>query len=443
MKFEDLNLSSDLLNKIKRLGFDEPTEVQGKAIPLVIEGRDVFAQSETGSGKTIAFGSGVLHNTVKGNGLQALIITPTRELAEQVCDSLKELTGDLKVATVYGGVSMNPQVEALQKVEVVVATPGRLRDHMERGNVNTKNVKTLVLDEADRMLDMGFIDDIEFIMKQCPKERQTLFFSATMPVPIQELSKKYLNNPVKINTKQYVDPTKLKHIYYDIRRDMKLSMLIHLIKNEESDLVMVFCNTRTTVDLVVKNLKLNSIKTIGLHGGFTQNKRTNTISQFKSGLKGVLVCTDVAARGIHVDGVTHIYNYDIPRDPPDYVHRSGRTARAGEEGVVINLLVDYDHDNFARVLQTTSINIDRVEAPEVDKVNLVRDNKGRGFKGGGFNRGRSGGRGRSQGGSRGGGQGGSRGRSQGNNRNSGGSSGRRKPSSGNKPKGNFRRGDSS
>jgi ATP-dependent RNA helicase DeaD len=304
-----------------------------------------------------------------------LVLTPTRELAQQVTDSLKELSSQkpLKIHAIYGGVSIGPQIKDLQRADVVVATPGRMLDHMERRTIDTSRIKVLVLDEADRMLDMGFIDDVERILRACPGNRQTMFFSATISGRIRDLSERYMTNPIDVSARQHVDPSKLKQTFYEVSKNMKLSLLSHLLEHENTDLAMVFCNTRRTTDFVVKNLKANKIKAIAIHGGLTQNKRTKSIKRFNSGGAAVLVCTDVAARGLHIDDVSHVYNYEIPKDPNDYVHRIGRTARAGEEGKVINLLSEYDHDNFRKIeREYRTFNIQKLKTPYVKKVTVLK-----------------------------------------------------------------------
>lgn len=368
MNFEEFNLSIDILKSIKRMGIETPTLIQERSIPHIVNGKDVIGQSATGSGKTLAFGCGIVESVEPGKGIQSLVLAPTRELAEQVKNALKELSKELKIISIYGGVSIDPQFQKLKTSDVVVATPGRLLDHMERRTIDLSRVKVLVLDEADRMLDMGFMEDVEKIIRQCPKNRQTLFFSATIPEEVKRMSHKYMNDPVKISATQMVDPKKLKQVYYDVTRSMKLSLLVHLLKNERSGLVMIFCNTKKNTDFVVKNLRANGVNAIAIHGGFSQNKRSKTLSMFNDAKVGVLVCTDVAARGLHIENVSHVYNYDIPKDPKDYVHRIGRTARAGEEGKVINLLCDFDYDNFNRVLSTYDVNIRKVNKPYVKKV---------------------------------------------------------------------------
>jgi ATP-dependent RNA helicase DeaD len=373
--FEEFGLSQELLNAIERLGFTKPTQIQEASIPPIMEGRDVIGESATGSGKTLAFGCGIIEHVVSKRGLQALILTPTRELAEQVKDSLRQLSSQkhLNIIPVYGGVSIGPQIRDLTRAEVVVATPGRMLDHMERGTIDTSKIKVLVLDEADRMLDMGFIDDVERIIRACPTKRQTLFFSATISGRIKDLANRYMTDPTDVSAKKHVDPSKLKQVFYEVSKNNKLSLLAHLLEHENTDLAMVFCNTRRTTDFVVKNLKANKIKAIAIHGGLTQNKRTKSIKRFNDGGAGVLVCTDVAARGLHIDDVSHIYNYEIPKDANDYVHRIGRTARAGEEGKVINLLCGHDHDNFRRIEhEYRSFTIQRLKTPYVKRITVVK-----------------------------------------------------------------------
>lgn len=388
--FEELNLNEQLLKAIKRLGFTEPTEIQEKSIPAVLDGKDVVGESATGSGKTLAFGCGIIEKVVPGKGIQALVLTPTRELAEQIKNELIKFSYEkpLSIITIYGGVAMGPQIDALPTADVIVATPGRLLDHLQRGNIDLSNIQLMALDEVDRMLDMGFIDDVEKIMKQCSKDHQTLFFSATIMPRIKKLVNKFLHDPVEVRAGKQVDPSKLKQVYFDVSKGMKFALLVHLLKNEKSDLVMVFCNTRRNTDFVVKNLKLNGVKAVAIHGGLTQNKRSNTLNKFNEGKTEVLVCTDVAARGLHIDHVSHVYNYDLPNNPEDYIHRIGRTARAGEEGKVINTLCELDHDNFSRILNDyRDMQVPKAETPKLERVKIDASpspSHGRG----GFSRGR-------------------------------------------------------
>src|SRR3989344_3054915 len=276
-KFKRLGLSEHLLRAIKEEGFEVPREIQEKAIPLALAGKDIIGGSATGSGKTLAFGAGIVEKTIKGKGVQALILTPTRELAEQVYLELQKFSKykGLSAAAVYGGVAMQPQISNLRRVEIVVGTPGRILDHLRNETLNLSRVNSLVLDEADRMLDMGFIEDVETIIHHCPKERQTFLFSATITPDIEHIAKKHMRNPIDISGEQQVDPAKLHQIYYDVPSNNKFSLLVHLIKMETSGLVMVFCNTRRNTDFVAENLKQAGIEALAIHGGLAQNKRSN------------------------------------------------------------------------------------------------------------------------------------------------------------------------
>lgn len=380
--FQELGLSHDILKVLDELGFKEPTEIQEKTIPLAIAGRDVIGQSATGSGKTLAFGSAILENLKAKRVVQSLILTPTRELAEQVSEALKNFSKyiSLRVTAVYGGVSIEPQMKNLAVADVVVGTPGRILDHLQRGTLKLDEVRILVLDEVDRMFDMGFRDDVERIVSQCPKHRQTLFFSATITKDIDYFSKKYTKEAVQSEVQTYVDPSKLHQSYYDIASSMKFPLFVHLLKNEKSKLVMVFCNTRQNADWVARNLRLNGINAEAIHGGLSQKKRTDTLEGFHESEVHVLVCTDVAARGLDIKGVSHVYNYDIPKTPDDNTHRIGRTARAGEEGKAVYVLTERDYENFRRITRETGARIKREEVPT--NIPRIQMTTGRSFRGG-------------------------------------------------------------
>ena len=379
--FENLGLSGPLLELIRKAGFTEPSEIQEKTIPLVLNGKDVIGNSATGSGKTLAFGAGIIEKIDSEKGLQSLILTPTRELAEQIGTVLKKFSGykKLRVSIVYGGVNIGHQIKELQNAEIVVGTPGRILDHLERGTINLSDIKIFVLDEADRMLDMGFIRDVEKIIKNIPKERQTLLFSATISIDVEHLAQKYMKNPETISVEVYVDPEKLKQVYYDIPKNKKFSLLVHLLKRETPGLVMVFCNTRHNTDFVADNLKRLGIDAIAIHGGLTQDKRTKIMQKFHEKKVYVLVCTDIAARGLDIKGVSHVYNYDIPKTSKEYIHRIGRTARAGKDGIAINILSDRDYENFNSVLRDESLQIEKEETPDVQLVRIMLENS-RDFK---------------------------------------------------------------
>ncbi len=368
--FRKLGLSEAFIKQIEEARFEEPSEIQEKTIPLVLAGKDVIAGSATGSGKTLVFGAQIIERCERGKGIQALILTPTRELAEQITGVLRHFSRykDLEVGVVYGGVGYAPQIEAFEKSEIIVATPGRMLDHLRQGNVVLNNVKILVLDEADRMLDMGFINDVETIIKVCPKQRQTLLFSATITPDIGIIAKKYMHNPVEVSVESYVDASLLHQVFYDVPSDLKFSLLVHLLKNEKAGLVMVFCNTQKNTDFVARNLNYHKIDAIAIHGGLTQARRNKIMEIFHSKRVCILVCTDVAARGLDIKGVSHIYNYDCPKTSKEYIHRVGRTARAGEEGIAISIIAQRDYDNFRNVLRDPEIKIKQLQMPEIQKV---------------------------------------------------------------------------
>ncbi len=370
--FRKLGVIEPILSSIREQKFEMPTEIQQKAIPLVLEGKDVVAASATGSGKTLVFGSVLIQHSEKGKGIQALVLVPTRELAEQVTKAMVKFSKykPLHIVDVYGGLSINPQIERLRTADVVVGTPGRILDHLQRGTIDLSRVKILVLDEADRMLDMGFIQDVENIIRQCPVHRQTMMFSATIPEEVLYISKRYMRNSVNVSANTYVDPSKLHQAYYDVQDNMKFSLLVHLLKHEKSGLVMVFCNTRRATNFVAKNLNYSGIESQAIHGGFSQNKRSNVMRLFHTSKVYVLVCTDLAARGLDIQGVSHVYNYDAPKESKQYLHRVGRTARAGREGKAINLISSRDHENFSRVLRDNDIQISREDIPRIEKVKI-------------------------------------------------------------------------
>ena len=385
-QFRKLGLCEHVLKVISNKKFTKPSEIQEKTIPLILEGKDVIAGSATGSGKTLAFGAGIIKNVVKGKGIQALVLTPTRELAEQVASTLEEFAyyKELEVASVYGGVSMTNQIKKLAYADIVVATPGRLLDHMQHNSVDLSKIDFLVLDEADRMWDMGFKEDVGKIVKECPKDRQTLLFSATISGDLVDFSEKYMKSPVEISVESYVDSSKLKQIYYDVRSDERFSLLVHLLKNEKSNLVMIFCNTRRNVDFVVNNLRLSGIAANAIHGGMDQAKRIRVLKGFSDSKVNVIVCTDVAARGLDIQDVSHIYNYDLPSDAKDYIHRIGRTARAGANGIAINILASRDYDNFSNIQRRNEgLVVERVMTPRFNRVHVKFDEPkgGRDFRG--------------------------------------------------------------
>ena len=398
-KFEELGLSREILNVLNNVGFEKPSEIQEKAIPLALAGKDIIGGSATGSGKTLVFACPIIENLVPNKSVQALILTPTRELAEQVADSIRKFARNkkLKVLAIYGGISIESQIRRIPYTDVIVATPGRTLDHLKRRTLNFNQVKFLVLDEVDRMFDMGFYRDVEMILKQCPKERQTMLFSATISPDIDHLANKYTKNAIRVSVNSYIDHSKLKQIYYDVEPHMKFSLLAHLLNKEKENLVMIFCSTRRNVDIVANNLKKAGINSNAIHGGLSQNKRSRTLDEFHNKEINVLVCTDVAARGLDIKGVKSIYNYDLPGEAKDYIHRIGRTAMAGNEGKAINILSSRDYENFGKIINDKGLKITQEELPVFETIRLeIEPNRGFGnrnnFRREGNNSGRNGNR---------------------------------------------------
>ncbi len=361
-----MNIEESVLGSLKDMGFNTPTRIQSETIPIIKQGYDVIGQSETGSGKTAAFGIPIAEKVIKNGKIQALILAPTRELSMQIANDLSEISHlkKLYIQTVYGGVAMLPQISGLRKAEIVVGTPGRIMDHMKRGTVDFSNLKIFVLDEADKMIDMGFIDDIQIIERSIPKDRQTLMFSATMPDCLLEIRERFTKNAKKIKTETKVREDVLKQYYYDVRQGEKFSLLVHLIKQENPILSIIFCNSRRDADAVFRNLQNNGVDAAVIHGGLSQQQRERVMEDFHNGSTKILVATDVAARGLDIKDVTHVFNYNIPRTMDDYVNRIGRTARAGKSGKAISLLSKEDHNFFRTIIRGFDYHIEKTETPD-------------------------------------------------------------------------------
>ena len=349
MRFEDLRLSEPILRAVTAEGYVTPTPIQVKAIPHVLQGSDLLGCAQTGTGKTAAFALPILQKLTENqpeNGprhrstLRALIICPTRELAAQIAESFQTYGRNLRLrhTVVYGGVSQVPQVRALKAgVDILIATPGRLLDLMNQGQIDLRLVETFVLDEADRMLDMGFIPDIRKIVKRLPQKRQTLMFSATMPADIRQLADSILNHPVSVQVNPVASTVQtITQSVYFVPRKNKPALLLHMLKNQGMSRTLVFTRTKHGADKVVKELVRAGIKAAAIHGNKSQNNRTRALASFKSDQPPVLVATDIASRGIDVDEITHVVNFDIPNVPETYVHRIGRTARAGAAGIAVS-----------------------------------------------------------------------------------------------------------
>lgn len=348
MRFEELQIIEPILKALKEEKYTSPTSIQEKAIPFLLEGKDVLGSAQTGTGKTAAFAIPILQqlyldrqqNKASGD-IKALIITPTRELAIQIADSFAiygKYTG-LKNTVIFGGVKQGKQTDSLEEgVDILIATPGRLLDLMDQGYVSLKHIEYFVLDEADRMLDMGFIHDVKKIIAKLPKQRQSLFFSATMPDSIVDLSRKILKNPMKVEVSPVSSTAETiqQYLYYT-NKSTKKDLLKHILKDPKIDQVLLFAKTKHGADKITKNLKKENIKAMAIHGNKAQNARQKALQQFKDGDIRVLVATDIAARGIDIDKLKYVINYDVPNIAETYVHRIGRSGRAGDEGVSISI----------------------------------------------------------------------------------------------------------
>lgn len=340
--FQEFSLSRRVQQAIDEMGYEEPSPIQAASIPVILSGVDVIGQAQTGTGKTAAFGIPLVENVGTETYVQALVLTPTRELAIQVAGEFRKIGKYKRVRSlpIYGGQSIGHQIRALQQgIQIVIGTPGRILDHIRRGTLKLGRVKTVVLDEADEMLDMGFIDDIESILQETPEARQTLLFSATFPNEVKRLSSRYMKSPehVTVNRGEVTVP-QIDQVYYKVLERNKLESLCRIVDSEEVTLGIIFCRTKRGVDELVEALIARGYLADGLHGDLSQAQRDRVMKRFRTNDIELLVATDVAARGIDVDNVTHVFNYDIPQDPESYVHRIGRTGRAGKRGLAITLV---------------------------------------------------------------------------------------------------------
>lgn len=371
--FNDFNLSGDVLKAVLSMGFEVPTPIQEKTIPALLTGRDVIGQAQTGTGKTAAFGIPIIERVDRAShGVQALILAPTRELAIQAAEEMNKL-GKFKrlhALPVYGGTSIERQIKALAKgVHIVVGTPGRVLDHIERRTLSLKGVKVVVLDEADEMLDMGFLDDINRILKETPEERQTLLFSATMADEILKISKRYMKNPEKIRiASDTLTAPKINQIFYEVRNDQKMDALSRLIDSDDAGRFLVFCHTKREADDAASQLKLRGYDADAMHGDFTQSQREMVLKKFREGRIDILVATDVAARGLDISDISHVVNYSIPQDPESYVHRIGRTGRAGKEGIAITFVTPREDRQLRLIKSVSKANIKRGKLPTKEEV---------------------------------------------------------------------------
>ena len=354
MKSEALALSKPMIALLEKNGITTPTPIQLELIPAIMAGRDVLAQSETGSGKTLSFAIPIIEKMQRKDGLKALVLVPTRELCTQIANEFVKFSQgkSLGITSVYGGVSISNQVKKMRSTNIIIATPGRLLDLLERKAVSLGEIQYLVFDEADRMLDMGFIKDIERILKHVPATRQTLLCSATVSREISQLSQKYLRNPKQVALASEVKPEYLRQTYYQTNPDQKMPLLIELLKHDR-DLALVFCNRKHVTAKLAKKLSTQGVHARCLNGDMSQPQRERVTADFRLKKFSVLVATDVAARGLHIDNITHVYNYEIPKDVESYTHRVGRTARAGKRGEAISLVATEEERKFFKQILFT------------------------------------------------------------------------------------------
>ncbi len=374
LKFSDLGLSQNSLDAISKKGFEEPTGIQALTIPVMLQNnKNIIAQAQTGTGKTAAFGLPIL-DLIDPNkhGVQALILTPTRELAIQVAEEIHSLRGERNIRTmpIYGGQSIDQQLRRLKKgVEIVVGTPGRVIDHLKRKTLNLRNIEHLVLDEADEMLNMGFVEDMEEIMKYTNKNKRTLLFSATMPQRIKDLAKTYMNGYELLKAKKENVTTDLtEQIYFEVKSSDKFDALCRIVDFEEYFYGLVFCRTKQDADTLVTKLLGRGYDAEAIHGDISQAQRERTLTRFKKKSINILVATDVAARGIDVSDLSHVINFALPHDPEAYVHRIGRTGRAGKEGTAITFITPSEYKKLMYIQRVAKTNIKRSQVPTVGEI---------------------------------------------------------------------------
>ncbi len=378
--FEDLHLSKEMYHAIADMGFEEPTTIQNRSIPYLLDGKDVIGQAQTGTGKTAAFGIATIERIDPRNKeLQAVILCPTRELAIQVSEELKNLSKykkGVRILPVYGGQPIGRQIKALREgVQIIIGTPGRVMDHLDRRTLKMGGVKMIILDEADEMLDMGFRDDIETVVRKIPAQRQTILFSATMPKAILNLTKRYQSNPqlIKLVHREMTVPN-VEQFYFEVKQQAKIEVLSRLIDLHNLKLSLVFCNTKRRVDQLVESLRARGYLADGLHGGLQQKQRDSVMSKFRRREIEVLVATDVAARGIDVGDIEAVFNYDIPTDDEYYVHRIGRTARVGKAGRAFTFVTGKEAYRIRQIQRFTKTKIIAQKVPSVSDVEEIRTN---------------------------------------------------------------------
>lgn len=373
LSFKEMGLSSPILKAVAEMGFEEPTPIQENTIPPALAGKDIIGQAQTGTGKTAAFGLPMIETmSSEREYIKGLVITPTRELAIQVAEELNRIGQfkGIRALPIYGGQDIDRQIRALKnRPQIIVGTPGRLMDHMRRKTVRLERIQTVILDEADEMLSMGFVEDIENILQEVPDKRQTMLFSATMPKTILNLAQRYMNDPefIRMKTTEVTVPL-TEQYYYEVQEKQKFDTLCRLLDIHSPELAIIFGRTKRRVDELNEALSKRGYSAEGIHGDLTQARRDSVMRNFREGSTELLVATDVAARGLDISNVTHVYNFDIPQDPESYVHRIGRTGRAGKEGLAITLVTPREIGHLKLIEQVTRRKISRKPVPSVNET---------------------------------------------------------------------------
>lgn len=378
-RFYEFGLSDEVLNSLSDMGFEEPTQIQKIAIPSVLKGKDIIGVAQTGTGKTAVFGISIVEKGMRGKKKKpcAIVLVPTRELAIQVAQELNKIGKNKGIVSVpiYGGQSIERQIKSLSRgVDIIVGTPGRVIDHIKRKTLFLSEVSTVVLDEADEMLNMGFIEDMQTILKETPKERQTLLFSATMPDQIVRISKKYMVDPkkVRVDTKELV-VAKIKQVFYEVRESDKIKALTRILDVQDPTRTLIFCHTKREVDDLSGKLQQMGYEAGAIHGDFTQSFRDEVMYKFKHGDIDILVATDVAARGLDIKDISHVINYSIPQNPDAYIHRIGRTGRAGKFGIAITFVTPREYSQLRFIEKTARTKIEKGKLPSKIEVREARE----------------------------------------------------------------------
>lgn len=382
-EFEKFNISQELLEQLKQKGYQQPTAIQNKAIPYIVKGESVIVTSATGSGKTLCYTLPIVSRLISNNSPQILVIAPTKSLVQQIEKEFNQLNINniLTILASYGGSSYKQDLETAHQADIIIGTTGRISDLIENRAFQLGTIKTIILDEIDEMLYTQYLVELEFILKQIPKKSQKLVFSATISKETNKIIRNYIKNPKKITAQQYISPKKLKQEVYTIESAKKLSLLLHILESRKMGLIMIFVNRQDTVEWLAKNLdKLSTYKTRALHGDTSPGKRKKIINEFDNEQFDILVTTDIAARGLDISGITHIINYTIPKIPDKYIHRIGRTARAGETGTIINFVAKNEEEAFLEILRNHDIKPvikDLPEFREVEPITTYKEKKPR------------------------------------------------------------------